>query len=100
MKVYSPGIMQSAEKYLFDKKGVPPVSLMKEAAHGMYELIKDRLRPFDAVCVLCGKGNNAGDGYELARLMKQAGYNVVCISVFDAPPSAEPAKTCFEQYIS
>ena len=100
MKVYSPEIMQSAEKYLFDKKGVSPVSLMKEAAHGMYELIKDRLRPFDAVCVLCGKGNNAGDGYELARLMKQAGYNVVCISVFDAPPSAEPAKTCFEQYIS
>lgn len=44
MKVYSPEIMQSAEKYLFDKKGVSPVSLMKEAAHGMYELIKDRLR--------------------------------------------------------
>ncbi len=60
--------------------------------------IRDRLHPTDAVCVLCGKGNNAGDGYELARILRKSGYNVACISVFAAPPKTETALKCYQAY--
>ena len=99
MKAYTPKIMQTAENYMFSK-GIKPIDLMKKAASGMFSLINDRIDLFDAIVILCGKGNNAGDGYELARILKTKGYNVVCISVFGSAPATDIAKTCFEQYLS
>ena len=75
MKAYTPQIMQIAENYMFSK-GIKPIDLMKKAASGMFSLINDRIDLFDAIVILCGKGNNAGDGYELARILKTKGYNV------------------------
>ena len=100
MKVYTPQIMQAAENYLFEKKGVLPLDLMKKAASEMHRVIVDRLHPYDAVTVLCGRGNNAGDGYELARLLRRGGYNVICVNIFDAEPAVEPAHTCYEAYLN
>lgn len=99
MKAYTPQIMQKAENYMFEK-GTSPIQLMKKAASGIFDLTIDRVDLFDAIVLLCGKGNNAGDGYELARILKTKGYNVVCISVFESSPTTEPAKTCFEEYLS
>lgn len=100
MKVYLPQIIGDAERKLFEKKAADPLDLMQKAAREMFLAIKDRLRPFDAIAVLCGKGNNAGDGYELARLLLRSGFNVLCISVFAEPPATEPAHTCFDAYIA
>lgn len=100
MKVYTPKVMQAAEEYLFAKEQVSALELMKRAASEIRTVIKNKLRPYDAIAVLCGKGNNAGDGYELARLLRRAGHNVICISAFAAEPTAEPAHTCFQSYIA
>ncbi len=100
MKAYLPKTFQDAENYLFDRKGVSPLALMKSAASGMLECIIHRIDAFDAITVLCGKGNNAGDGYELARLLRKKGHNVTCISIFGAPPATDIALHCFEEYVS
>jgi NAD(P)H-hydrate epimerase len=41
--------------------------------------------------IFCGKGNNGGDGYVLARLAKQAGYSVQ-VAAFDEPSPGIPAE--------
>ena len=99
MKLYLPSKVRSAEMKLFEN-GVSPEELMKKAAKAVFDDVFPRLKPSDAVSVLCGKGNNAGDGYALARMLMDKNVNVICLDVFASPPTAEPAKTFFESYVS
>jgi NAD(P)H-hydrate epimerase len=60
------------------KKHVPGIELMENAGRGVKEAIAARYEPRKgaAVVVVCGKGNNGGDGFVIARLLKQDGYGV------------------------
>lgn len=51
--------------------GVPSLALMENAAHRVEEALAQQFDPLSAqyVVVLCGKGNNGGDGLALARLL-------------------------------
>ena len=51
--------------------GVPSLALMENAAHRVEEAIAQQFDPLSSqvVAVLCGKGNNGGDGLALARLL-------------------------------
>ena len=100
MKTYTPQTMQKAEQFLFDHRGVSSLALMQTAAASIFFAVRDRLRSYDSVTVLCGKGNNAGDGYEIARLLRKDGRNVICVSVLGGEPTAEPALTCYKAYIN
>jgi len=51
------------------------------------------------VAVICGKGNNGGDGYVTARLLKEAGINVDCFSVSDPSDLSGEALLAFKDYI-
>ncbi len=100
MKAYTPEVMQQAENYLFESKSAEPLELMKKAASGMYEEIAHILKRFDIIVVLCGKGNNAGDGYELARILRARGFNTLCISVFGVHPATDTAEICYNEYLA
>lgn len=92
--------VDAAEKYLINEKGISSLGLMKTAAHGMYMKIRDIAVKGCGICILCGKGNNAGDGYELARLLSADGHDVVCVRVFGGAPGSETAGRCYESYVS
>jgi len=49
--------------------GIPGIVLMENAAHRVVELLAERFAPLDAqrIAVVCGKGNNGGDGLAIAR---------------------------------
>ncbi|MGM9636859.1 MAG: NAD(P)H-hydrate dehydratase [Eubacteriales bacterium] len=61
--------------------GVHGKELMLRAGSAIFSHCQDMAHP---VAILCGKGNNAGDGYVLAMLMKQAGENPTLILAEDA----------------
>lgn len=56
------------------KDGVPGIELMENAGHGVAELAQEAGE--GAIHILCGPGNNGGDGFVAARLLKEWGRDV------------------------
>ncbi len=65
--------MRAAEA-LADNAGVSYAELMERAGTLAAQKIMPSLRPGDGVLILCGKGNNGGDGLVMARVLQREGY--------------------------
>lgn len=68
-----------AEERAFSDLGVALSDLMQRAGAALFEHIGQRI-PFGAVAVVCGTGNNGGDGWVAARLLARAGRDVRVIT--------------------
>lgn len=76
--VLTPKQMRAVDRYMIDRMKIPGILLMENAAHGVYEAIREEREPC-AVQVLCGTGNNGGDGFAVARILLANGYDVKVI---------------------
>ena len=67
------------DSWAINTAGVPGVVLMENAGRGCAEIVIAELkkRKGSKVCVFCGTGNNGGDGFVIARHLKNAGVKVV-----------------------
>lgn len=75
--------------------GVPGIELM-EAAGAAVARIAATLAPEGQILVLCGPGNNGGDGFVAARRLRAAGREVVLHLLGDPAHLRGDAKTAFE----
>ncbi|MEL7197275.1 MAG: NAD(P)H-hydrate dehydratase [Pseudomonadota bacterium] len=78
--------MRAAEQRLFDS-GISVSELMETAAGGAAEWVR-RIAAGRSVTVLCGPGNNGGDGYVIARRLKEAGNFVQVIAPMEPKTDA------------
>lgn len=85
----TPAAMRSAEAAAI-ADGCPALTLMERAAAAAFEAIVLAV-PRVPVLVLCGPGNNGGDGYGVAILLRDAGWQVTVAAT--TRPTAEPAAT-------
>ncbi|MBC7899326.1 MAG: NAD(P)H-hydrate dehydratase [Saprospiraceae bacterium] len=82
-KVLTAGEMRDIDRLTTEKYGIPSILLMENAAHAAARAVTDKLGGSvegRSVLVLCGKGNNGGDGAALARILWTQGADVeVCL---------------------
>ena len=75
--------MRAVDRWAIEERGVAGLDLMERAGAGVTRAV-ELLAPSGPVTVVCGKGNNGGDGLVVARLLRDAGREVSVVCV--APP--------------
>ncbi len=78
--IYSAAQVRALDTYEIEKRLVPSYTLMTRAAEGALKVLRARWPQARRLAVVCGAGNNAGDGYVLARLAKAAGLEVLTLA--------------------
>ena len=73
--------MHGADRYAVEVLNIPSADLMRSAAKALFSACEEFPFANDFV-VLAGKGNNGGDGFCLAGLLKNAGKNVTVVAVY------------------
>lgn len=78
--------MRAADEFTIEDYGIPSFTLMESAGRGCAEAIQSAYGPMDdaTVVVLCGKGNNGGDGLVVARRLLAAGARVHAVLTSEA----------------
>lgn len=66
--LYSAAQTRELDRRAIEQLGIPGYALMQRAAAAAWAALKDRWPAARRIAVLCGSGNNGGDGFELARL--------------------------------
>ena len=78
MKIVTAAEMREIDRLTTEKYGVPSLTLMENAGGAVAEFAQKHF-DFNSACVVCGKGNNGGDGFVAARKLHEAGKQVAVI---------------------
>jgi NAD(P)H-hydrate epimerase len=85
-RLYAAAQVRELDRRAIGEQGIPGYTLMQRAAAAAWNAAHDRWPLLRSVAVVCGAGNNGGDGYEIARLARAAGCAVrVCTTGGRAP---------------
>lgn len=77
MKIFTVQQLAEADKVTIEKQGITSEELMERAASLVFEEIHARLNNEPVpIKIICGIGNNGGDGLVVGRLLIEQGYNV------------------------
>jgi hydroxyethylthiazole kinase-like uncharacterized protein yjeF len=76
MKIVSANEMREIDRTTTQRFGVPSLTLMENAGTAVAEFVVSQYPSADRIGVICGKGNNGGDGFVAARQLKAAGREV------------------------
>ena len=64
--------MRATDRWAIEERGIPSLALMERAGEGLARVVAEQV-PAGRIAIVCGKGNNGGDGLVVARLLRQAG---------------------------
>lgn len=68
MKLLTPERMSRYDRFAIERWGIPSAVLMENAGRNTYRLMKERyLKGREKLAIFCGRGNNGGDGFVVAR---------------------------------
>jgi NAD(P)H-hydrate epimerase len=99
MTVLTAAESRELDRITIDDNGVPSLALMENAAHRVDEVLAQNFDPLDKqrVVVLCGKGNNGGDGLALARILSGRVARLYVVMAGDAGDLTPDAKVNFDR---
>jgi hydroxyethylthiazole kinase-like uncharacterized protein yjeF len=82
--LYSTSQIKDLDNYAINKAGLPGILLMENAALNIASAVIEKLSSLNLgnnIGILCGKGNNGGDGFAVARHLANEGCEVTIISL-------------------
>jgi ADP-dependent NAD(P)H-hydrate dehydratase / NAD(P)H-hydrate epimerase len=87
MKILTAAEMREVDRRTIEA-GIPGIVLMENAAHSVVEFLAEKFAPLGSqrIVVLCGKGNNGGDGMAVARQIHTRFPGApLCVALFAEP---------------
>ena len=77
--LYRADQVRAMDRFAIDTLGIPGIDLMQRAGEAAFRILRTQWPGAQRLAVVCGAGNNGGDGYVVARLARDAGLDVrVC----------------------
>lgn len=102
IEVLTSAQMRAVEGAAMSFGRVTGLQLMERAGRGVVDAILDRWPVIatapDLAVVLCGPGNNGGDGFVIARLLAERGWEVACFFVGDAARLSDDARANYDRW--
>src|SRR5690242_18216916 len=80
VSLYSTAQVRALDAYAIETLGIPGYTLMKRAGEAALRYLRTRFPVAHRIVVVCGPGNNGGDGYVLARFAQAAGLTVTTLA--------------------
>ncbi len=99
-EIYSVDAVRAMDRYAIDVEGIPGYTLMTRAGEAA---VRETLAAFPRGrrwVVLCGAGNNAGDGYVVARLARAESLQVDVVAVTDPAALSGDAARARDDYVA
>jgi NAD(P)H-hydrate epimerase len=76
LKILSTSQIRELDAYTIQHRPIASIDLMENACHAVFTWITEHYSPEKKMGIVCGTGNNGGDGLGIARLLSGAGYKV------------------------
>jgi NAD(P)H-hydrate epimerase len=83
MKIVSAAEMREIDRVTSERFGVPSLMLMENAGTAVADFALENYPDCKRVCVVCGKGNNGGDGFVAARKLREESKEVAVLLLTD-----------------
>ena len=99
-KLYTVKSVVRLEQIAISQCAIPAYELMKRAGEAVFQTIYSRYSGRKNLLILCGAGNNAGDGYVVARLAKQSGFNVNVLSLVSPESLTDTALLAYNDWLT
>jgi ADP-dependent NAD(P)H-hydrate dehydratase / NAD(P)H-hydrate epimerase len=94
--LYDAAQQRALDEWAIGELGISGVELMERAGAGLAEVIQ-RLAPTGEIVVVCGKGNNGGDGLVCARLLRRLGRDARVLLLGSPDELRGDARTNYER---
>lgn len=94
--IYLAQQVRELDRITIEEKGIPGIQLMRIAAQACVDVLLGHASAPGKVSVLCGSGNNAGDGFIIAGLLANKGIEVTVGLVGKRPPAETDASKAYE----
>ncbi|KAA0130675.1 NAD(P)H-hydrate dehydratase [Chryseobacterium sp. SN22] len=76
MKIFTAEQIQKGDRYTVEHEPVLSIQLMERAAEACVHWISENCKNHRNFAIFCGTGNNGGDGFAIARMLYQKGFDI------------------------
>ena len=98
--LYSTAQVRALDAHAIEELGIAGYTLMKRAGEAALRYLRTRWPMAHRIVIVCGRGNNAGDGFVLARFAHAAGLTVTVLSAAAPDELSAVARQAYDDFRS
>jgi NAD(P)H-hydrate epimerase len=96
--LYSTAQVRALDAHAINELGIPGYTLMKRAGEAALRYLRTRWPMAHRIVIVCGSGNNGGDGYVLARFAQAAGLTVTALAAASPEQLRGDARQAYQDF--
>ena len=98
LSLYTAEQVREMDRIAIEEKAIPGLTLMQRAAQAAFDILSTQVIKHKRILICCGSGNNGGDGYLLACIAKNNGYDVTVFAACEGDILQGDAKHAYAQW--